>query len=369
MENEIPPPTTPRTLSEAVRLWILPEIQKRLISGQIMSKEIPFELSQFRFLQWHSEMGAESVVELNDEVQVVVKTALTGARELKVGQEVYLSDIDPGACFIEPPRRDDRPCAYFFACRSFLNWSIFFDSGPNWPQPLEEMPDAKLKFPLGDLVRRRQLIEKLDPTAKFDILTQANWPPSPAYFPKVMIELHQQLAVSSAKLLFSSISNQLDKEYWNDRLRLWKYYDIFKDRCQYVEKSLNYYFLQDWMGSIYILVPHFEGIVGDYLQSCGQKPVSSFKGRLQQLKRIIHSRRVLLYPRHVLEVVIQYLETGTFLTNTRNISDPQIQINRHGILHGEFHDFENQEIALKYLVLLDGLAFVLLHDMMVSRSI
>jgi hypothetical protein len=123
------------------------------------------------------------------------------------------------------------------------------------------------------------------------------------------------------------------------------------------------------MGSIYILVPHFEGIVGDYLQSCGQKPVSSFKGRLQQLKRIIHSRRVLLYPRHVLEVVIQYLETGTFLTNTRNISDPQIQINRHGILHGEFHDFENQEIALKYLVLLDGLAFVLLHDMMVSRSI
>jgi hypothetical protein len=51
------------------------------------------------------------------------------------------------------------------------------------------------------------------------------------------------------------------------------------------------------------------------------------------------------------------------------VTNPSQQVNRHGIAHGVFTEFETQEIALKYLALLDGLGFVLFHDRLVSGTL
>jgi hypothetical protein len=368
MENELPSIVGARTLSEAARLWILPEIQRRLDSGKMTTKDMPWEVSQFRFSQWQSEAGAESKVELNDEVQLVVKSAKKSERELQVGQAVCTSDIDLDQCFIEPPRENDRACSYFFACRSFLDWSMFFDFGPNLPQQFEGIGNAKLRFPLKDLLRQKQLTEKLNPVDKFDIMARENWPPSPGYFPGVMSEMDRLGAVDRNSLLTLACTH-LNRDYWGHRLRVWTYYNLFQNRYLYAEKSVNHYLSGNWVESIYVLIPHFEGIIKDYLVSCGLTVESGSRRTVQQLKNLILSRPLLLYPRRVLETFITYLETGSFWQRTDGISDAKEQINRHGVLHGEFHSFESQEIALKYLALLDGLSLVLFHDMMVSRPI
>lgn len=42
---------------------------------------------------------------------------------------------------------------------------------------------------------------------------------------------------------------------------------------------------------------------------------------------------------------------------------------RHGIAHGIFKNFENRDITLKYLILLDALAYVLLHDKLLAGTL
>jgi hypothetical protein len=44
-------------------------------------------------------------------------------------------------------------------------------------------------------------------------------------------------------------------------------------------------------------------------------------------------------------------------------------VNRYGIAHGIFTGFECESISLKYLILLDSLSFVLLHDRMLVGSL
>jgi len=44
-------------------------------------------------------------------------------------------------------------------------------------------------------------------------------------------------------------------------------------------------------------------------------------------------------------------------------------INRHGILHGIFTQFESEELSLKFLMLLDSLIFILLSDRLATGSL
>ena len=42
---------------------------------------------------------------------------------------------------------------------------------------------------------------------------------------------------------------------------------------------------------------------------------------------------------------------------------------RNGIAHGIFKNFENRDIALKYLILLDSLTYILLHDKLLTEKL
>jgi hypothetical protein len=81
------------------------------------------------------------------------------------------------------------------------------------------------------------------------------------------------------------------------------------------------------------------------------------------------SRKVLMFPREIVDQIFTYIETGTFLTQTGNVNDPAKEVTRHGIAHGVFKNFENRDIALKYLILLDSLAYVLLHDKLLAGTL
>ena len=76
-----------------------------------------------------------------------------------------------------------------------------------------------------------------------------------------------------------------------------------------------------------------------------------------------------MFPSEVLEIIFDYLSNGSFWKKTDTISNPLTTINRHGIAHGIYTGFESEEISLKYLILLDLLSFILLHDKMLQNTI
>jgi hypothetical protein len=86
---------------------------------------------------------------------------------------------------------------------------------------------------------------------------------------------------------------------------------------------------------------------------------------VSEFERLIESRKVLLFPHFVLNLVLDFIDSGSFWNNTTTIADPKQEVNRHGIAHGVFTEFETQELALKFLILIDCVAFVLLQDQLV----
>src|SRR6266487_4792062 len=99
-----------RTISQMLRMAVLPEIEKRMQAGTIV--HLPFELSGFRFIQKRNSDGTITpIVELNQEVQPVIETI--AKRTLSAGQPVTLQDITPDKCKIRPPEIDGKPQAYF----------------------------------------------------------------------------------------------------------------------------------------------------------------------------------------------------------------------------------------------------------------
>jgi hypothetical protein len=130
-------------------------------------------------------------------------------------------------------------------------------------------------------------------------------------------------------------------------------------------KPSNEYLEGDYVSAIYVAVPQFEGIINDYVLSSGGIVASKFRDTLSKFERLIESRKVLLFSRFALNLVVDFIESGSFWNNTNMIADPRQEVNRHGIAHGVFTGFETQELALKFLILLDCIAVILLQDQLI----
>ena len=165
------------------------------------------------------------------------------------------------------------------------------------------------------------------------------------------------------------VSTAYAKSYWDQRIGFWQETNFFPNRLQYLKRAVTAHFDKDYIASIYVLVPQFEGIIKDYLTSSGVTSTEKFQENADALKKLIFSRKVLMFPRNMMETIFDYLKDGSFWKHTSTVPDPQSSINRHGIAHGAFTGFECEEISLKYLILLDALSFILLHDKMLTKSI
>jgi hypothetical protein len=306
-------------------------------------------------------------VELNNEVNVIVRARST--RSIAQYEEVRLADIDPSDCTLFPPHIGGSPAAFFLCLSTFLGFLVFFDFSPNMPHSEQTEPASSQPFPIEEYVRTTEFIIKNSPIKLLERLAALNWPPAPSYYPTVLTQNTFQQNPPDSQALFQAIKNVYTEVYWESRLTFWKEIDLFGVRLQYLQKAVREYFEGDYVSAIYLIVPQFEGIVKSYLKSCNIEPKYRFESCLQQFKNLIFSRKIIMYPKPFLEVITDYLHTGSFLRETDQVFDPSASVNRHGIAHGVFTAFENQEITLKYLALMDGLAFLLLHDRLVSGTL
>jgi hypothetical protein len=166
-------------------------------------------------------------------------------------------------------------------------------------------------------------------------------------------------------MIASTITALHGSEYWTRRIALWEELKIFSTRTPYVRKAIEEYLEGDFVSAIYVAVPQFEGLINDYVGSAGGTVASRFRDTVTEFKRLIESRKLLLFPRFALTQVVDFIDGASFWNNTGTISNPQQEVNRHGIAHGVFTAFETQELALKFLLLLDSVAFILLQDQLI----
>lgn len=358
-----------RTISQLLKMFILPEVEKRVREGIIKEDDLPLELSQFRAIQKKLPDGKlENIVELNQEVRIVAKVDYK--RQISPGEIVTLDDINPEKCFVRPPVYDGKSAAYFLGLSQFVDYLLFMDLRPNAPDFTEgQLEESELPFPIVDFINANHIREVIRPIEKIKVLSDNNWPPAPGYYPNVLLEMHKNPDVINNPEFTKIVSSAYGTKYWDERFAFWKETNFFPNRFPYLERALKAHLEKDYIASIYILVPQFEGIIRDYLIGCGETPKYHFNDKVKDLQKLIMSRKVLMFPRKVIETAFEYLETGSFWMPTETISEPKNIINRHGIAHGIFTGFECEEMSLKYLILLDSLSFILLHDKMLTKSL
>lgn len=357
-----------RTIGQFTKLAVIPEIDRRLSEGILTEADLPLTVHRFRFIQKKLNGGElEPIVELNDEVKLIAETRVK--RSVEKGEPLTLEDIEPDEVFLKPPVYEGKQAAFFLCVSGFLNFYSLFDFSPNGPDFQDEDEPSKVRYPIKEIAQTRELEQLINPVEKYTELATANWPPAPGYYPHVLIFTHTNPEEIGSHEFVDIVSKSYGQDFWNERIEFWKETDFFSRRLKYLEKSKDEHFDGDYIASINILVPQFEGIVKDYLSVCGESPRYRFESCVRQLKELVLSRKVLMFPRPLVDLVFDFIEKGSFLRETSQILSPSEEVNRHGIAHGKFVDFETADISLKYLVLLDSLAFVLLHDRIVTDSL
>jgi hypothetical protein len=356
---------TLRPMSQMLRFYVVPEIERRIAAEVLKPGQLPFRVHQFRYLNG----DGQHLIEINDEVKLLAEVKTT--RAIAAGEELTMADIHPKEVFLKPPTVNGKPAAFFLCLSEYLNFITMFDFTPNAPpDPSGEAHEQwAMKYPLADMVQAQRLHQAMNAADQYRRLGDASWPPSPAYYPGVLWRAHNEPGFLASPACAEAVAAVCGPAYWRQRLDFWSQTDFFKDRHTYVKKAVDEYLAADYVSSIYVLVPHVEGIVKDYLDAAGITPPDGFKSSVHALKNLVLSRKVLMFPRSVLDEVFKFIETGTFLANTANVTDAGKEVTRHGIAHGVFKNFENRDIALKYLILLDALGYVMLHDKVLAGTL
>ena len=259
--------------------------------------------------------------------------------------------------------------AWFRLQRLFRFW-------PNDPRYEEFDAERKAKgikgiaFDVLNFVKNREFNVVVKPTEKLRLLKDHNWPPAPGYFPFTLLQVHNDPQVITKPEFVQIVTQSYDSTFWSNRIEFWKSTNLFPNRIQYLERAVKAHFDKDYISSIHILLPQFEGIIRDYLSLNSITVLADkFQARVKALKDLFLSRKVLMVSRNLLDTFFEFLDDGTFWDHTSKIKDASVEINRHGVLHGVFTGFETEVISLKYLTLLDGLSFLLLYDKAITRKI
>ncbi|WP_213803135.1 hypothetical protein [Granulicella sp. dw_53] len=349
---------TYRPLSQMIPMLVIPSINEKVANGVISATTLPIELQRLQIL-WPP--SAPPVVQVNDEVQITVEGI--ARRPVKAGDPVYTTDIVPGSERLVPPTINGAPVAYLLFFSSFMDLRVYFDFSPNGPDWTPEI-QRKPPYDLQEFAARTNFIQANPPKTLLTRLKQLGWPPSPTYYPS-LVQTMAQPGGDTPEMVASTIIAIHGVQYWTKRIALWSELKIFSTRTPYIRKAIEEYLEGDYISAIYVAVPQFEGIINDYVRSSGGSVASKFRDNLSEFERLIESRGVLLFPRFALNLVVDFIDSGSFWNNTSTIADPRQEINRHGIAHGVFTDFEAQELALKFLILLDCVAVILLQDQMI----
>jgi uncharacterized protein (UPF0332 family) len=110
-----------RTFDHAMQLWFRPEIERRQAAGLA---PIPYELKAAQVLMYTD--GRPLDIRLNEEVTVIGDAKLRKGITRKIGEPIYLSEID-GIENWRLPEWEDPNCGHLTVARVGPDWYMAFD--------------------------------------------------------------------------------------------------------------------------------------------------------------------------------------------------------------------------------------------------
>ena len=166
---------TYRPMSQFLRLFVVPEIERRVAAGALAPDALPFQVVQFRLLPG----GGQNIIEINEDVKIAAKVPVN--RAMNAGEALTLADINPDECFLQPPTLNGNPASFFLCRSSFLNFITMFDFTPGIPAEGGDPDDAPrpMRYPLAEMARAEQMLEVMRRIEKYRALADASWPPRP----------------------------------------------------------------------------------------------------------------------------------------------------------------------------------------------
>ena len=167
-----------RPVSQMLNLFVLPEVNRRVVSGQLVEDDLPLHVHTLRVIQ----PGAAHVVEINEQVQLTID--VVAKRPIEAEELVPLGDIDAEKCVLHPPLVDGKARSYFLVQTSFLNLQTMFDSTQNSPSGLDMTPAPPMRYPIAEFVRAREFLQVIRPVDKFRQLAGADWLSCPGLLPE-----------------------------------------------------------------------------------------------------------------------------------------------------------------------------------------
>ncbi|AFY73661.1 hypothetical protein Syn7502_01601 [Synechococcus sp. PCC 7502] len=356
-----------RSISDILRLFVVREVEGRVNKGSVKVEELPLELRAIQ--RQLSDGSIQPIVEINNEINLTLQVKFNQA--VQAGEALTLNKIDPEECLIVPPLYDGQPAAYFLCQTFLLDYYMFFDCRANQlglsEEEIEELKKATLNYPILKYAENKEFIDIVNPHEKLQVLINSNWIPAPGYYRHAALYIHQNQNIDDHSFL-EIVNQAYSDDFWRKRIAFWQETRFFEHRIQYIERAIKAHLEKDYICSIYVLAPQFEGIVKDYLRLCGKNPPNGYLDCVKQLRNVVLSRKVVCFSRTILDSIFDYLEDGSFWKKSWEIPDSTSSINRHGVVHGAFTGFESEVISIKYLILLDALSFVILHDRMLADA-
>ena len=140
-------------------------------------------------------------------------------------------------------------------------------------------PAPPMQFPIAEFAHMQEFLKTVKPGGE----VQADSKPQLATGPGLLPGCSSRNAHHNAKNLGSpkfadTVSASYNEQLWQTRMDLWTETEFFPGRLNYIRKAVDEYFEGDWISSIYVIVPQFEGVIKDYLKAAGKRPRSSFGG-------------------------------------------------------------------------------------------
>ncbi|KGF71356.1 hypothetical protein DO97_00875 [Neosynechococcus sphagnicola sy1] len=238
-----------RTISDILRLFVVPEVEGRVNNGSVKVEELPLELRAFRAIKRQLPDGSiQPIVEINNDINLTLQVKVNQA--VQAGEAVTLDKIYPEECFIVPPLYDGQPAAYFLCQTFLLDYFIFFDCRANQlglsEEEIEELKKATLNYPILKYVEDKEFIDVVNPHEKLQVFINSNWLPAPGYYRHAALYIHQNKTIDYHSFL-EVVNQAYSDDFWRKRIAFWQKTRFFEHRIQYIERAIKAHLEKDYI--------------------------------------------------------------------------------------------------------------------------
>jgi hypothetical protein len=336
-----------RFVAEIFRVWIRPELERRLRLGI----DAPLEGDVRKALiVFKHPLGP--TVTLNDEVGLIGK-AIAG-RDVVAGQEVSIADIHD-IVWVEPPRLEGKPACYVLM---FLRPSphIAFNFVPN-SQEVTEQEWRQEGYTLARFFAITEFEGSLGRLAEINhLLLPYGWWVMQAAIPDPIREA-TKLAVAKARP--QALDDCFLAHFTPDRVESltneWSQLEEFQARRRVIAEATASFREGRYAVSIPALMPLLEGILQTWLLARVEKVPAAVKDKASLLGERHGELEAGLITQRSLRALLDAWEALGFYERFEWTPGSNVRLSRHEVLHGKDVDYATAANNLRVLLLLDSL--------------